>query len=50
MVNIDILTVGNEFKDADGEIYKVQSNFSEEGKIYVELVKVEPAELIEEPL
>lgn len=40
MLNIDTLTLGNEFKDADGKIYKVESNFSENGKIYIEL-KVE---------
>lgn len=52
MISIDTLTLGNEFKDAQGEIYKVTSNFSEGKKLYVELEKqeaVDPAqELIPE--
>lgn len=47
MVNIDLLTLGNEMKDAQGDIYKVISNFSEGKKIYIELEKqvmVGPAE------
>ena len=49
MLHIDVLTQGNEFKNTDGEIYKVSSNFSEKDKIFVELTKVEePEELIKE--
>jgi hypothetical protein len=40
MISIDTLTLGNEFKDADGSIWKVTSNFSQnESKILVELEK-----------
>lgn len=39
MLNIDTLTLGNEFKDADGNIFKVTSNFSETDKIFIELQK-----------
>jgi len=50
MINIDVFTLGNEFKDEGGNIYKVSSNFSDERKIFVELtpVLVEPEELIKE--
>lgn len=49
MINIDTLILGNEFKDNDGNTFKVTSNFSEGNKLYVELVKVEPVgELIKE--
>lgn len=40
MINIDTLTLGNEFKDADGLVFKVTSNFSEGDKLYIELSKV----------
>lgn len=40
MINIDVLTLGNEFKNNDGELFKVTSNFSEGDKIFVELFKV----------
>ncbi len=48
MINIDILTLGCEFKDSNGEIYKVTSNFSQNKKLFVELDKVEHEEI--EPL
>lgn len=41
MLNIDVLTLGNEFKDADGNIFKVASNFSEKNKLFIELEKQE---------
>lgn len=47
MPNIDILTLGNEFKDNNGKVWKVTSNFSQnENKILVEIEKAE--ELIKE--
>lgn len=49
MLNIDVLTLGNEFKDADGNIFKITSNFSDKDKLYVELGKQqEIQELIKE--
>jgi hypothetical protein len=50
MLHIDTLTLGNDFKDNDGNIFKVSSNFSEGNKIFVELAKVdnEPLEPIKE--
>lgn len=50
MLNIDTLTLGNEFKDNDGEIFKVTSNFSDKDKLYVEITKVTPLEIIKENL
>ena len=50
MLNIDVLTIGNVFKDDNGNEWKIVSNFSDK-KIYVELEKaeaVEPLELIPE--
>ncbi len=47
MVNIDLLTLGNEFKDMDGNIYKVVGNISEGDEIMVRLEKVVP---VNEPL
>lgn len=41
MINIDTLTIGSEFKDSDGNIYKVTSNFSQINRLYVELDRVE---------
>ena len=41
MLNIDTLTLGNELKDADGNIYKVVSNWGEKNKLYIELEQVE---------
>jgi len=49
MINIDTLTLGNPFKDDNGNIYEVTSNFSEKGKIFVELTqRSQEEELIEE--
>ena len=50
MLSIDTLTVGNEFKTAQGEIYQVTSNFSDKDKIFIELHKAdnEVEELIKE--
>ena len=49
MLNIDVLTLGNELKDNDGNIWKVTSNFSEnEKKILVEISKVEITKLLKE--
>jgi len=49
MLHIDNLTIGNEFKDSSGEIYKVTSSFGDGKKMYIELERVEPAqELTEE--
>lgn len=44
MISIDTLTLGNEFKNSQGEIYQVISNMSDENKIYIELKKVEASE------
>jgi len=40
MLNVDVLTVGAEFKNDSGEILKVVSNFSDEKKVFVELEKI----------
>ena len=50
MINIDVLTLGCEFKDVDGDIFKVTSNFSEGKKLFVELEKVatEDSQIIKE--
>ena len=40
MLNIDNLTLGNEWKNDSNDIYKITSNFSEGNKIYIELEKV----------
>ena len=42
MVNIDVLTLGNELKNDSNEIFKVVSNFSEGKKIFIELELVAP--------
>ncbi len=47
MINIDIFTLGNEFKDDTGNIYKVISHLGEGKKIYIELELVVP---VNEPL
>jgi hypothetical protein len=47
MVNIDVLTMGCELKDAQGDIYRVTDNVSTGNKILIELQKqavVAPAE------
>lgn len=41
MINIDVLTLGNELKNDSNELFKVTSNFSEGKKMYVELERVE---------
>ncbi len=42
MLNIDVLTIGNKFKNDAGAEYKVTSNFSQtEDKIFIELDKIE---------
>lgn len=43
MVNIDVLTMGCELKDAQGDIYKVTDNVSTGNKILIELQKQEAA-------
>jgi hypothetical protein len=48
MINIDIFSLGNEFKSDCGEMFKVISNFSEGKKIFIELEKAEPVEPPEE--
>lgn len=51
MINIDIFTLGNEFKADNGETYAVISNLSEGDRIIVEFKKIsnEPLqELIKE--
>lgn len=52
MLHIDILTVGNEFKNDQGDIFKITSNMNDGKKGFVEYEKVEvvvpPEELIEE--
>lgn len=51
MINIDCLTIGCEFKDVDGNIFKVSSNFSQINKLFVELERVTPepsADIIKE--
>lgn len=42
MINIDCLTLGQEFKDVDGNIFKVVSNFSQINKLFVELERIIP--------
>lgn len=37
------LTLGKEF-EGEHDIYEISSNFSQEGKIYIELTKKEPYE------
>lgn len=52
MHHIQELSIGTEFTSDDHTVYKVNSNFSDEKKIYVELLKVveeKELELIEEP-
>lgn len=44
MLHIEVLTYGNEFKDSQGKIYKVTSNFPDRDKILIELELVEPVE------
>lgn len=39
MLHIDNLTLGNELKNDQGEVYMVTSNFSDGKKIYVEIEK-----------
>lgn len=50
MLNIDTLTLGNPFKDNDGNEWKITSNFSQnKKKILIELDLVEPViDIIEE--
>lgn len=50
MINIDTLTMGNEFKDEHGDTFKVVSNFSENNKIFVELEKVVNEPILNEKL
>lgn len=47
MLNIDVLTLGCEFKDSDVNTWKVTSNFSETNKLLIEVSKV-AEELIKE--
>ncbi len=42
MLHIEILTFGNEFKDSQGQIYKVASNYPDKKRILIELELVEP--------
>lgn len=44
MINIDTLSLGCEFKDDNGNAFKVISNFSEGKKIFCELELVEPVD------
>lgn len=44
MINIDVLTVGNEFKNADGDIFKVTGNVADDKEILITLKKVEELE------
>jgi len=49
MLSTDVLTMGNEFKDAQGNIYIVTGNVSEGNKILIDLQKQEvvgPAEVL----
>ena len=49
MLHIEVLTYGNEFKDSQGKIYKVTTNYPDKDKIIIELELVEPVnELIKE--
>ncbi len=51
MLHIEVLTYGNEFKDSQGKIWKVASNYPDKDKILIELVEVVPTEeLIKENL
>ena len=44
MLNIDIFTLGNPFKDDSGNDWNVTSNFSEKNKLFIEITKAEPVE------
>lgn len=51
MINIDVFTIGSEFKSDNGETYIVISNFGDKNKLYVELekkVEEDKEELIKE--
>lgn len=42
MLHLEVLTYGNEFKDSQGQIYKVTQNYPDKKKILIELELVEP--------
>ena len=50
MLHIDILTVGNEFKNDQGDIFKITSNMNDGKKGFVEYEKVEVVEPLEDKL
>jgi hypothetical protein len=50
MINIDNLTLGNEWKNDSNEVFKVTSNFSDGKKLYVELELIEKVEEENQPI
>jgi hypothetical protein len=50
MLHIEILTYGNEFKDSQGKIWKVDVNYPDKDRILIELVEVVPVEEFNQPI
>lgn len=50
MLHIEVLTYGNEFKDSQGVIWKVATNYPDKDKIIIELERVEPVEEFNQPI